>query len=100
MSMRFAAALLAVAPVAALAQVQIGVDAMGNPILAPVSIAPPMTSAGARQSRFFSCFDVGGTGCGALSHVGYMSTDELRIVAEWLDIGAQYYNNPFDVPVM
>ena len=81
-------------------QVQIGVDAMGNPILAPVSIAPPMTSAGARQSRFFSCFDVGGTGCGALSHVGYMSTDELRIVAEWLDIGAQYYNNPFDVPVM
>jgi len=81
-------------------QVQIGVDAMGNPILAPVSIAPPMTSAGARQSRFFSCFDVGGTGCRTLSHVGYMSTDELRLVAEWLDIGAQYYNNPFDVPVM
>ncbi len=81
-------------------QVQIGVDAMGNPILAPVSIAPPMTSAGARQSRFFSCFDVGGTGCPSRSHVGYMSVDELRLVAEWLDIGAQYYNNPFDVPVM
>jgi hypothetical protein len=29
-----------------------------------------------------------------------MSLDELRLVAEWLDIGAQYYNNPFDVPVM
>jgi hypothetical protein len=81
-------------------QVVIGTDAMGNPILAPVSIAPPMTSAGARQSRFFSCFDVGGTGCRTLSHVGYMSADELRLVAEWLDIGAQYYNNPFDVPVM
>ena len=52
-------------------QVQIGVDAMGNPILAPVSIAPSMTSAGARQSRFFSCFDVGGTGCPSRSHVGY-----------------------------
>jgi hypothetical protein len=24
----------------------------------------------------------------------------LRLIAEWLDIGAQYYNNPFDVPVM
>jgi len=81
-------------------QVQIGVDAMGNPILAPVSVAPSMTSAGARQSRFFSCFDVGGTGCPSRSHVGYLSVDELRLIAEWLDIGAQYYNNPFDVPVM
>jgi hypothetical protein len=81
-------------------QVQIGVDAMGNPILAPVSIAPPMSAAGARQSRFFACFDVGGTGCASSPHVGFMSPDELRLVAEWLDIGAQYYNNPFDVPVM
>jgi hypothetical protein len=81
-------------------QVQIGVDAMGNPILAPVSLAPSMTAAGARQSRFFSCFDVGGTGCPARPHAGYMSVDELRLVAEWLDIGAQYYNNPFDAPVM
>jgi Hydrazine synthase alpha subunit middle domain/WD40-like Beta Propeller Repeat len=81
-------------------QVQIGVDAMGNPVLENVSLAPPMTPAGARQSRFFSCFDAGGTGCASRSHVGYMSPDELRLVAEWLDIGAQYYNNPFDVPVM
>jgi hypothetical protein len=29
-----------------------------------------------------------------------LSVDELRLIAEWLDIGAQYYNNPFDVPVM
>ncbi len=81
-------------------QVQIGVDAMGNPILAPVSIASSMTSAGARQSRFFACFDVGGTGCPTRSHVGNLSVDELRLISEWLDIGAQYYNNPFDVPVM
>jgi hypothetical protein len=81
-------------------QVQIGVDAMGNPILAPVSIAGPMSSAGARQSGFFSCFDVGGTGCATQPHAGYLSLDELRLIAEWLDIGAQYYNNPFDVPVM
>jgi hypothetical protein len=81
-------------------QVQIGTDANGNPVFAPVSLAPPMTAAGARQSRFFSCFDVGGTGCQSRPHVGYLSADELRLVAEWLDIGAQYYNNPFDVPVM
>jgi hypothetical protein len=81
-------------------QVQIGVDAMGNPILAPVSIASSMSSAGARASRFFSCFDVGGTGCPTEPHVGFLSVDELRLIAEWLDIGAQYYNNPFDVPVM
>jgi hypothetical protein len=24
-----------------------------------------------------------------------MTTAELRLVAEWLDIGAQYCNNPF-----
>ena len=65
-----------------------------------VSIAPSMSPAGARQSRFFNCFDVGGAGCPSRSHVGYMSLHELRLIAEWLDIGAQYYNNPFDVPVM
>ena len=35
---------------------------------------------------------VGGT------HAGRLSPDELRLISEWLDIGAQYYNNPFDVP--
>jgi hypothetical protein len=82
------------------AQVQIGVDAMGNPILAPISIAPSMSAAGARVSSFFSCFDAGGTGCPGQSHVGWLTPAELKLVAEWLDIGAQYYNNPFDVPVM
>ncbi len=81
-------------------QVQIGVDAMGNPILAPVSISSPMSAGGARVSRFFNCFDAGGTGCPTQPHVGFLSPDELRLIAEWLDIGAQYYNDPFQVPVM
>jgi hypothetical protein len=80
-------------------QVQIGVDAAGNPILAPVSLAPSMSAAGARVSRFFSCFDAGAGGCPSRSHVGYLSGAELKLLAEWLDIGAQYYNNPFDAPV-
>ncbi|HET7609003.1 MAG TPA: hypothetical protein VFL84_10025, partial [Gammaproteobacteria bacterium] len=36
----------------------VGTDAMGNPILDFVPVVPPMSPAGARQSRFFSCFDV------------------------------------------
>ena len=75
--------------------IDIGPDAMGNPVLVNVSVGPYMSSAGARASnRFFSKFDAGG------SHEGWLTQDELRLLAEWLDIGAQYYNNPFDVPVM
>ena len=32
------------------------------------------------------------------SHAGYLSLAELRLIAEWLDIGAQYYNDPFAAP--
>jgi hypothetical protein len=71
-------------------QVVIGTDLAGNPITAPVSISSPASAAGARASpAFFSRFDAGGT------HAGWMSPAELRLVAEWLDIGAQYCNNPF-----
>ena len=40
------------------------------------------------------------TGSGS-THSGYLSPAELRLLSEWLDIGAQYFNNPFDpmVPV-
>jgi hypothetical protein len=61
----------------------------GNP--RPVPVTPPMTVAGANASSiFFSTLDPGG------SHAGYMTPAELRLIAEWLDIGAQYFNNPFD----
>jgi hypothetical protein len=71
--------------------VQTGVDANGQPII--VTILPSMSAAGANaSSRFFDRFDAGGT------HVGRLSPDELRLIAEWLDLGAQYYNNPFDAP--
>lgn len=84
-------------------QVQIGTDEMGNPILAPVSTGPYMSSAGAnfgQSRRFFDCFEGENNVCAATPHVGFLTLHELRLVAEWLDIGAQYYNNPFDVPVM
>lgn len=70
-------------------------DSGGNPIpvLVPVGVAPAMSVAGARASgAFFSRFDAGG------SHQGLLEPVEMKLIAEWLDIGAQYYNNPFDVP--
>jgi hypothetical protein len=54
-----------------------------------------MSAAGANNSEaFFSRFAPGGI------HEGYLNDAELRLISEWLDIGAQYYNDPFDVPVM
>ncbi len=75
--------------------VQVGVDPItGDPILAPVPVAPSMSVGGANASAaFFSRFDAGG------SHTGYLTPAELRLVSEWLDIGGQYYNNPFDAPL-
>jgi hypothetical protein len=42
--------------------------------------------------RFFTVFASGG------SHAGRLSPAELRLVSEWLDLGAQYFNDPFAVP--
>jgi hypothetical protein len=57
-------------------------------------LPPPMAGGSARASTgFFAEFDAGGT------HNGWLSPAELRLVAEWLDIGAQYYNDPFAIPV-
>ncbi|MCZ6499098.1 MAG: hypothetical protein O6844_01200 [Gammaproteobacteria bacterium] len=31
-----------------------------------------------------------------VDHSGMMNASERRLIAEWIDLGAQYYNNPFD----
>jgi hypothetical protein len=65
----------------------------GLPTQVPVAVNPPMSTAGAlASSAFFSRFVSGA------SHDGYLTAAELRLLAEWLDIGAQYYNDPFAVP--
>jgi hypothetical protein len=33
------------------------------------------------------------------THYGLLSPAELRMLSEWIDIGAQYYNNPFVAPL-
>jgi len=66
-------------------------DVEGNPI--PVLINVPvdavLSTNGARSSsEFFQLFDGG-------SHDGRLSTHELKLISEWVDIGGQYYNTPF-----
>jgi hypothetical protein len=74
-------------------------DIDGNPILVtvPVTVDLPVTqsmrAAGARNSTvFMNRFDVDE------SHAGFLSSAELKLISEWLDLGARYYNNPFDAP--
>lgn len=71
-------------------------DGGGNPIeiFETVPVAPTMRTAGASDSfRFFEKFEAGGT------HAGYLTDAELRLLAEWLDIGGQYWNDPFKAPI-
>ncbi len=66
----------------------------------PVQLAAVMTagSAIASQPNFLSKFDGVDHGV-TVDHTGYLSKAELRLISEWLDIGAQYYNDPFVAPV-
>jgi hypothetical protein len=74
--------------------VEDGVDPVtGDPILVAVPVGASMSAGSANASaRFFDEFAPGGT------HAGYLTPAELRLLSEWLDIGAQYYNNPFAAP--
>ena len=78
--------------------IEITQDADGNDVIITFPVAPPASEAGARASSdFFDRFinpDHPSYGI----HGGIMSGAELRLVAEWLDVGAQYFNNPFDAP--
>ena len=75
--------------------VQVGVDPVtGDPVFAPVGVSPSMSTAGALASgTFFNRFAPGG------SHAGRLTPAELRLLSEWVDIGAQYYNDPFLAPL-
>lgn len=79
-------------------------DLAGNDVLGPdldgdgdpdVQLHPaPMVAGSASLSDgFFPRFLPGGD-----FHAGMLSDAELRLLAEWVDIGAQYYNDPFAVP--
>jgi len=65
----------------------------GLPTQVRQQVVPPMSGAGANASAtFFNKFAGGG------SHAGWLSGAELKLVSEWLDLGGQYYNDPFAIP--
>lgn len=76
-------------------QVQVGIDPVTQqPQFAPVPVASSLHAGDANGSvAFFSRFAPGG------SHAGRLTPAELRLISEWVDTGAQYYNDPFAAPV-
>ncbi len=80
-----------------------------NPV---VTINPPMSRGNANGSNaFFNIFNPVVTGCDpdnpddnncphwdSNTNVPWLTPGELKLISEWIDIGAQYYNNPIVAP--
>jgi hypothetical protein len=67
-----------------------------------VAVPGSMVPGNANASCFFLTLEGVKMGCsvtGTVNHAGFMTAAELRLLSEWVDIGAQYYNNPFDAPL-
>ena len=67
-----------------------------------VAVPGSMVPGNANASCFFLTLEGVNMGCsvtGTVNHAGFLTPAELRLLSEWVDIGAQYYNNPFDAPV-
>jgi Hydrazine synthase alpha subunit middle domain len=70
------------------------VTGLPTTIQATVTLGSPMAAGSAAGSTgFVGVFGAGG------GHFGYLTPAELRLISEWLDIGGQYYNDPFVAPV-
>jgi hypothetical protein len=69
-------------------------DANGNPTT--VSVGPFLDAGDANGPRSAASLSLFTPGTGDSIHAGILSPDELRLISEWLDIGAQNFNNPFD----
>lgn len=75
-------------------------DANGNPTTIPVGpFMDALDANGTNSAKFFATF--GPNGKHPSSASSGLSPAEMRLISEWLDIGAQFFNNPFDpaVPV-
>jgi len=63
------------------------------PVMETVAVAVTLRAGQARNSNaFFDRFETGNV------HEGWLSAAEQRLLAEWIDLGAQLYNDPFRVP--
>ncbi len=72
-------------------------DGAGQPIPLTrlVNVNPSMSVNGAAASQFLTIFKQASA---TVDHRTFLSNAELKLIREWLDMGGQYYNNPFDVP--
>jgi hypothetical protein len=75
--------------------VQVGVDPVtGAPQFAGIPVPPSLRAGNANRSvAFFALFAPAG------SHAGRLTPAELKLVSEWVDSGAQYFNDPFAAPL-
>ena len=70
------------------------------PIFITVNVPPSMNTAGARRSEFMELMtglDLNGNGSqptDTVNHNTMLTLSELKLLSEWLDIGAQYFNDP------
>jgi hypothetical protein len=68
-------------------------------VVPAVTLAAPMTAGSAAgATAFFRMFD-GSYHDPVVDHTGYLTPAELRLISEWIDIGGQFYNDPFVAPV-
>jgi hypothetical protein len=90
-------------------------DINGNPVTQLIDdpaavVTPSMSANGARRSYFiekmteteleaFRPLSTVMSDPSYIDHTGFLSDDELRLISEWLDIGAQNFNDPFDPDV-
>ncbi|WP_440904351.1 hypothetical protein ACMZOO_16265 [Catenovulum sp. SX2] len=66
------------------------------PVLTTVTVRNILSTSGARSSaRFFQLFNEFDADAQTVDHTNMLTPAELRLIAEWLDLGGQYYNNPF-----
>ena len=76
---------------------------LSSPIMVDITVPAVMTPAGARASYFMEKMtntelDASRDLSGVTDHSAMMTAAELKLISEWLDIGAQYFNDPFVAP--
>jgi len=71
------------------------------PFPTPVQVRPTMTVNGARSSYFIEKMtgtelDDNTRSIAGFDHTGMLTGAELKLISEWIDLGGQIFNNPFD----
>lgn len=69
-------------------------DTNGNPTT--ITVGPFLDAGNANGPESSASLALFAPNSGDAIHAGILSPDELRLISEWLDIGAQNYNDPFD----